>query len=71
MKREDLNFIFVKVLVYGNGRDYSTERVVCIYDDKKRIKNRALGNITGGDIQRREIAVTLNTFNTRKERDDK
>jgi len=55
------------VVVQEKGGDESTERG-SVHDEQKRTENRALGNITGGDIQGREIFLLHLTW---KERDDK
>ena len=65
--KEELSVIFIKVVVQEKGGDESTERG-SVHDEQKRTENRALGNITGGDIQGREIFLLHLTW---KERDDK
>ena len=49
-----MSVIFIKEVVQEKGGDESTERG-SVHDEQKRTENRALGNITGGDIQGREI----------------
>ena len=57
---EELSVICIKVVVERKGRDKSAEESG-IHDGKQGIKNRALRNTAGREIQRRHMAVTFDT----------